>query len=278
MRVVVVALGVLLTVLVVPAARADTCTNTADSDWTTTTVRVSCKAGATQAPGAGKTTAPPGRQAAAGSAGPATPEPTFDADGCIVYEDNSVCSPTGANLAPTLSLSVTPSAAPASPPVPEETIREATAQIVLPEPDVNVGPDPSVNKWNAVAVGYPLWLWTSGDKQVATTVEAQGIAISLEARRTHTVFEMGDGGKVRCKAMARYSKPVFWNDPPKESPNCGYRYQQLPKRVGAGYTVTVTTHWTVTWTAAGATGELTMTRTGSRHLNVVEIQSVIVAR
>ncbi len=171
----------------------------------------------------------------------------------------------------------TPAApAPGAPPaVTTAVLREAAASITLPAVQPQIGPDPSVNKWGIVAVGYPIWLWTPGTDRVASTVTAQGITVSIDARRTATTFAMGDGTTVRCTTMTPYPGP---SNPPVESPTCGYRYPKLPATPGAGYDIRATTEWTVTWSALGQTGTFTMTRAATRHIDVAEIQSVITAR
>ena len=171
----------------------------------------------------------------------------------------------------------TPAApAPGAPPaVTTAVLREAAAKITLPAVQPQIGPDPSVNKWGIVAVGYPIWLWTPGTDRVASTVTAQGITVSIDARRTATTFAMGDGTTVRCTTMTPYPGP---SNPPVESPTCGYRYPKLPATPGAGYDIRATTAWTVTWSALGQTGTFTMTRAATRHIDVAEIQSVITAR
>ena len=140
--------------------------------------------------------------------------------------------------------------------------------------DPKVGPDPSINRWNIVPVGQPLWLWHEGPDQITTNVTQQGITIQMTAVRTKTVFEMGNGDKVTCTKMSKWRKPLYL--PPPKSPNCGYTYPRLPKERGAGFNMTVTAHWTVTWAALGQTGTLPLTRSQVRHMPVGELQAVIV--
>lgn len=163
----------------------------------------------------------------------------------------------------------------AAPMVTTDMLREAAARLTLPPVAAKVGPDPSVNQWGIVAVGYPIWLWTPGPDRLDTTVTAQGITITIAAARINTTFDMGDGTTIGCRTMTPYPGPV---SPPAESPTCGYRYTHLPDSPGAGYTVRATSHWNITWTALGQTGSFTMTRAATRHLDVAEIQTVIVAR
>ncbi len=157
----------------------------------------------------------------------------------------------------------------------EAVVRQASAELQLPSPDPKVGPDPSLNKWNIVAVGYPIWLWVEGPRDLETTVTQDGITITIKARLRKVKFDMGDGTKKWCASWTTWYRH---GEPPKESPTCGYRYQQLPKKKGAGYDLTAEAHWDVTWTANGHTGTIETTRTATRHLNIAEIQSVITSR
>ncbi len=178
-------------------------------------------------------------------------------------------------LEPSAPATPAPATAGAPPVVTAAVLREAAASIVLPVVEPKVGPDPSLNPWGIVAIGYPIWLWTPGTDRVSSTVTAQGITVSIDARRTSTSFNMGDGTTIICNIMTPYPGP---SNPPAESPTCGYRYQKLPATPGAGYDLRATTTWTVTWTALGQSGSFPMTRSAVRHLDVAEIQSVITAR
>ncbi len=144
----------------------------------------------------------------------------------------------------------------------------------LPTPVPNIGPDPSVNEWNMAVVGYPLWLWVEGDATMSSQVSGYGITITLDARRTKTVFSMGDGKSVTCARMSAYSKSV---KPAIPSPTCGYTYSwpSLPK---GSYRVTAASSWVVDWTALGYSGSIPVTVTGERDLPVGELHSLNVAR
>ncbi len=157
----------------------------------------------------------------------------------------------------------------------EAVARHASAELQLPSPDPKVGPDPSLNRWGIVAVGYPIWLWVEGPRTLETTVVEDGITITIRARLRGVQFDMGDGTKKWCSSWTRWYRH---GEPPRESPTCGYRYQQLPKQKGAGYDLTAQARWQVDWTANGYSGSLGVTRTATRHLNIAEIQSVITSR
>jgi len=165
-------------------------------------------------------------------------------------------------------------AAPARPPrvLVESYVRELVVTLQLPDATPLIGPDPAVNEWNMAVVGHPLWLWTGGDRQLTTSRTDFGITFTLDARHVSTTFALGDGNRVTCTATAPYPTSV---EPGTPSPACGYTYAAASRPRG-DYTVTATTNWNVAWSAAGYSGVLPVTRTGSRALPVGELQAVVV--
>ncbi len=165
--------------------------------------------------------------------------------------------------------------APASPgPDIAAAARQAVAALSVPAPTPQIGPDPNLNEWKIVAVGYPIWIWTDHPDQLATTVTSQGITITIVAQRTSTRFDLGDGTIRICTTMSRYPGPM---NPPKPSPDCGHTYLKLPKTPGS-YTITATATWQATWTAQGLAGTATLTASATRDVPIGELQSVLVPR
>lgn len=177
-------------------------------------------------------------------------------------------------------------AAPPPPPDPEVLAYQAVTRLHIPRPTPQIGPSPNINPWKIAVVGYPLWLWTTGPDPITTAVTLQGVSLTLTARRTRAMFDMGE----RVPATdARYGRPVVcatttpWTravKPAQPSPTCGYVYSN-PSRTSrhpAGtYTITETDQWTVTWVAAGAaagTGTIDLGSTGTTTLPVGELQTV----
>ncbi|MFT4296664.1 MAG: hypothetical protein QM582_14755 [Micropruina sp.] len=141
------------------------------------------------------------------------------------------------------------------------------ARLRLPDATPQFGPDPSVNEWKMLAVGFPIWLWTSGPAQLTTSVSEAGETFTLTARRSSVNFAMGDGRTVTCTSMASYNRAV---EPGAPSLDCGHRYSRpsLPK---GSYTVRTTVNWQVSWSVAGQSGVLPTTRSGSRALPIGEL-------
>lgn len=150
--------------------------------------------------------------------------------------------------------------------------REAALTMHLPSPEVRVGPDPSVNEWDMAVVGYPLWLWTETPATMEASTTQYGITISMSAVRDRVVFDMGDGDTVTCRGMSPLPGGTKAGTP---SPNCGYAYP-WPSLPEGTYTVTATSHWTVTWSALGYSGAVPVEVSASRELPVGELQAVIV--
>ncbi len=155
-----------------------------------------------------------------------------------------------------------------------QVAREAAASLRVPAPVPVIGPDPQVNEWKFVAVGYPLWLWTEHADVVSTSVSSQGIVIGITARRVSTSFDMGDGSTVVCRQMSRYPGAM---NPPRPSPDCGHTYLKLPKTPGS-YSVVASASWEATWSAQGMSGTVMLTSTASRDVPIGELQSVLVPR
>lgn len=162
--------------------------------------------------------------------------------------------------------------APAAPAIdPGVLAREALLQLPIPMPEAHVGPPPSINEWNMVAVGYPLWLWTDDTDTHTTTVTEQGITLTLTASRRTTRFDLGDGTRIFCGTTTPWHHGV---EPGTPSPTCGHAYQQ-PSPPGDPYAVTATTVWDITWTALGQSGTLDLERTGpTTPLEVGELHAL----
>ena len=149
---------------------------------------------------------------------------------------------------------------------------EVRVLLRLPDPTPRFGPDPSVNEWNMLVVGYPIWLWTDRPVRVSATATHDGLTMSLTAEWTSTRFEMGDGHGLTCADTTPYPRrPDRYG---VGSPTCGYVYQER-SGPGRGYTVTATTRWLVTWSAGGRSGALTTGYTGQRSLPIGELQALI---
>ena len=149
---------------------------------------------------------------------------------------------------------------------------EVRVALRLPDPTPRFGPDPEVNEWKMLVVGYPVWLWTDAPTRLSATARHDGLAMTLRAQWTSTRFDMGDGHSRTCTATTVYPKrPDRYGMP---SPTCGYTYQKRSKP-GRDYTVTATTHWRVSWSTGGHSGTLMTSYAGQRSLPIGELQALI---
>jgi hypothetical protein len=160
----------------------------------------------------------------------------------------------------------------ASKPVSEKQLRQVVTKLKLPNPTPRFGPDPSVNEWKMLAVGFPVWLWTDSPKTVTSTATNDGLTFTLKATWTSTTFNLGDGHTKTCTNTSVY--PAHIDKPGSPSPTCGHIYDTASPK-GHPYTVTAETHWRIDWTTGGQTGSFNHTYTGNRTLEIGELASMI---
>lgn len=166
-------------------------------------------------------------------------------------------------------------AAPAAPPPPtrvevEVSVQTAVAAMSLPLPRGHVGPDPELNEWGATAVGFPLWLWSEQTGPLTTSASAGPATITITATPGPVTFDLGDGTALRCETSTPYPAHA---EPGAESPTCGHRYAQP-----GTYTITTTQAWQVTWEGGGFTGQLSVDRSSTQPITVMELVSVLTKR
>ena len=154
---------------------------------------------------------------------------------------------------------------------PQVVAREAAADLRLPVQAVRVGPDPSLNQWGMVAVGYPVWLWREGPVTSRESVSLSGASLLMVASYESTSYDMGDGQVVRCAVSTPWVKGA--QPPGTPSPTCGYVYEEPGQ-----YTIRATHTWGLVWSGMGASGSFPLTNTSSTTLKVGELASVIIER
>lgn len=146
--------------------------------------------------------------------------------------------------------------------------RRAASSVQVPEPVLVFGPEPSVNQWGVLAVGLPIWVWAENQGPIDSSVNQEGIDISLTASRSSVTIDWGDGTSSVCDSMT--PRPAD-SHPMAESPDCGHVYQKR-----GDYIVTATASWNVSWAALGASGSLALSSTGSRQMPISEFEAVVV--
>lgn len=117
-------------------------------------------------------------------------------------------------------------------------------------------------------VGVPTWLWVADAGRLTwgpASISAGGV--SLTARVESVTWDMGNGDVVRCANKGTQWLRGMGAD---ESPTCGYTYT----RQGT-YRVTATSHWVARWSGFGRSGQIPLSLSQSRVLEVGEIQVVV---
>ncbi len=150
--------------------------------------------------------------------------------------------------------------------------QSVVAALTLPDATPRFGPDPSVNEWNMLVVGFPIWLWTDGPRQMSTHVRHDGLDFTITATWQSSRLRMGDGESVVCGAMTEYRQDV--DVPGRESPTCGYIYERVSPK-GRPYLVVAEQTWRVDWVSGGDHGSFLHTYQGSRTLEIGELSSLI---
>lgn len=146
-------------------------------------------------------------------------------------------------------------------------VSQAVTDVQLPEPTIHLGPEPSQNEWNMLAVGLPVWFWTDGPGQIDNSVTQQGITVQLVATPGPTVISTGDGTTVTCTTSEARPDSA---DPMDESPSCGHTWT-----TAGTHEVTATTTWNVAWSVLGQSGVVQMPREATRSVEVGELVSVV---
>lgn len=149
--------------------------------------------------------------------------------------------------------------------------RQAAATLQLPTQTVRVGPDPSDNHWNMVAVGYPLWLWREGAGTISESVRLGGASLSMTATYRSTTYDMGDGKRVTCTVSTPWVAAA--QSPGTPSPTCGHSYATPDT-----YTITATHTWDLAWSGMGQSGSFPLTNVSSTTIEVGELASIVIER
>jgi hypothetical protein len=155
----------------------------------------------------------------------------------------------------------------------EQVAYIAVARLHLEPLTPVIGPPPDLNRWEMVAVGYPLWLSGAGNADPGPVSDAVfNLLVRLDAHVTHTDFVMGDGHMVTCSgAGLAWTRAV---EPGQKSPACGYQYA-TPSLPQGDYTVTIRTHWDIDWTINNQRGVIRMVQASSTQLPVGELQVLV---
>ena len=233
----------------------------------------------TSSPGAAPpctyTVAPSSDQTAMGPPGTSSPGKWYLVecqDAAELYRDGLAWVPT-ATAAP-------PGAAPPSPAVdPAVLAQQAENSMRLPSPQIETNPS------TQAIVNLPTWLWLDQGTWNPESVSASVGTVTATATATpeQVQWTMGDGGSVVCTGPGTPYQPSI--PAASQTTDCSYTYSRSsagePSATGnpndAGFPVTATITWGVTWAAQGAPGGgvlSPLTTFSSTSLPVEQIQSV----
>ena len=194
-----------------------------------------------------------------------------------IHRDGVVWVPTPA---PTPAAGAGSAAAPPVPAIdPAVVAQQAENSLRLTAPQIETNPS------TRAIVNLPTWLWVGQGTWGPESVSASIATVTATATATpeQVVWTMGDGGTVTCNGPGTAYQPSV----PAESQttDCSYTYRRSsagePAPNGdpnsAGFPVSATVTWGVSWTAQGiaAGGTLApLTTSSSISLPVEQIQSV----
>nr|WP_244311876.1 hypothetical protein [Micromonospora taraxaci] len=160
-----------------------------------------------------------------------------------------------------------------APPNPEELARRALASIKLLPAPLKVAPRKNIGPG---LVGLPVWLWANPGEDyfgpLTASATDRNVTVEITAAVSRIVWDMGNGEKITCHSAGTPYDPKNEDLAGRESPDCGDP-DGYPK--ADEYTISATTHWTVTWRGGGQTGEIPVTRrSGNVQIQINELQVV----
>lgn len=158
----------------------------------------------------------------------------------------------------------------AAQPSPADLAQQAHNQLHLPTPGIEANPR------GEQLVTVPTWLWLDRNTfhPVTATASVPGVSVTAVASPTSVSWAMGDGDTVTCNGPGTPFGPG--SDPRAASPDCGHTYRRSSAaQADQAFPVSVTVHWTVTWSGAGQGGAFPdMTTTANSQFRVAEAQAL----
>ena len=172
-----------------------------------------------------------------------------------------------------------PPTAPGAPPAPNPA---QVAQIVISQmklQPVGIGIVPEDKPGKIGVVGMPAWMWVANPGEATTgpmtrSATAGPVTVTAVATLDRVEWNMGDGTTPVVCHGAGIAYSAGWDA--ADSPTCGHRYQKTSEnQPGMAYTVTATSHWTITWAGGGAAGVVAQQVTANTRIQVGEFQVIV---
>lgn len=150
----------------------------------------------------------------------------------------------------------------------EYLAQEAASSLTVAFPQPDMAPPPDADH----LVGIAEWMWIdpSGFEPVSASASIPGISVTATAAPTSATWDMGDGSEpITCDAGTAYDPALH----DSYVPTCSHVYQW-----DGHYTITVTTHWAITWSASNGDGGTLpgLDRSTTFDIEVLQRQAVIV--
>jgi hypothetical protein len=145
---------------------------------------------------------------------------------------------------------------------------QALKELPLLYPRPRTAPPTTVKQ----VVGIRTWMWVDPADwhPIAATASIPGLAATVTATPTKTIWDMGDGTTVVCNGPGTVYDPA--KPDADQHSDCSHTYQH-----DGPYNVRATIVWSVSWTATNGTGGNlgTVQRTTQFAINVEQRQAVI---
>ncbi|GAA2111229.1 hypothetical protein GCM10009841_33880 [Microlunatus panaciterrae] len=153
---------------------------------------------------------------------------------------------------------------------PAQAAQIAAARLKMHPVGVGLGPDPSLNSYEMIPVGFPIWLWAEGGDTAtkSSTASVAGITVALTAHLTGITWDMGDGHRFTCGVGTPYVRGAL--PPATPSPDCGHTYTKM-----GHYTITATTRWAIDWRAGTQSGTIPFAMSQTREIPIGELQVLV---
>ncbi|MGC7096758.1 hypothetical protein ACPZ19_18955 [Amycolatopsis lurida] len=154
---------------------------------------------------------------------------------------------------------------------PAELAQRAIEQMNLSAPDIRLAPP--ADSPHGATIGFPVWMWSSRSEAttgpVTRTASAGAVSVTATAKLARITWAMGDGATVTC---AGSGTPFVDARAGERSPDCGHIYRTTA--ADAGFTVSATSRWQISWSGGGQSDSQVMDLTSSTRLPVREIRTL----
>jgi hypothetical protein len=145
---------------------------------------------------------------------------------------------------------------------------QALKELPLLYPRPRMAPPTTVKQ----VVGIRTWMWVDPADwhSLSATAQVPGLAATVTATPTKTIWDMGDGSTVTCNGPGTVYDPT--KPDAQQRSDCSHTYQH-----DGTYNVRATIVWSVSWTATnGAGGNLGLVQRSTQFTITVEQRQAII--